>query len=296
MNISVTAMVFEIDPSITTMESVRSDPSLLADAQHEYSTAHAGILTTVPSSVAYLPFSFFTPISRLSSLVSSLPDSSPQQQHRHYILLNRFGSFDQRLGQIEYNFDLSNYNPYFPSEPGKRYATMLMMLQYPFSAGSIHIPPASNRNPTSVNDKPVIDPKYFAGPGGKVDLATMIESQKFGEQICKTKPLADIIVKRVFPPEQEVEEVQWETWIRNTTLTDWHPVGTCSMVGGRKGREVGVVDERLRVFGVEGLRVCDASVMPLQISAHLQATVYAIAEKGAEIIKEDWRARKGKAL
>jgi choline dehydrogenase-like flavoprotein len=53
------------------------------------------------------------------------------------------------------------------------------------------------------------------------------------------------------------------------------------------GMEGGVVDERLRVYGVCGLRVVDASVMPLQISAHLQATIYAIAEKASEMIKED---------
>lgn len=62
-------------------------------------------------------------------------------------------------------------------------------------------------------------------------------------------------------------------------------------MGGRRGIEGGVVDERLRVYGVRGLRVIDASIMPMQISAHLQATVYAIAEKGAHMILEDWGFR-----
>lgn len=77
-------------------------------------------------------------------------------------------------------------------------------------------------------------------------------------------------------------------WVVNTTITDWHPVGTCAM-GGHRGMEGGVVDKRLRVYGVRGLRVVDASIMPLQISGHLQATVYAIAEKGAAMILEDAR-------
>lgn len=60
-------------------------------------------------------------------------------------------------------------------------------------------------------------------------------------------------------------------------------------MGGDRGNAEGVDSERLRVYGVKGLRVVDASVMPLQIIAHLQATVYAIAEKGAHMILEDWQ-------
>lgn len=76
---------------------------------------------------------------------------------------------------------------------------------------------------------------------------------------------------------------------------DWigrHPIGTCGM-GGARGIEGGVVDSRLRVYGVSNLRVIDASVMPMQISAHLQATVYAIAEKGAHMILEDLMEQNG---
>lgn len=58
-------------------------------------------------------------------------------------------------------------------------------------------------------------------------------------------------------------------------------------MGGHEGPKTGVVDERLRVYGVQGLRVIDASIIPLHVGAHIQSTVYAIAEKGASMILED---------
>ena len=64
-------------------------------------------------------------------------------------------------------------------------------------------------------------------------------------------------------------------------------VGACAM-GGREGAKAGVVDERLRVYGVRDLRVIDASIMLLQVNAYIQTTVYAPAEKGGSMIREDW--------
>jgi choline dehydrogenase-like flavoprotein len=69
-------------------------------------------------------------------------------------------------------------------------------------------------------------------------------------------------------------------WIKRTVANEYHPVGTVAM-----GQATG---ERLRVLGTKGLRVIDASVMPLHVCANTAATVYAIAEKGSYLIKEDW--------
>lgn len=63
-----------------------------------------------------------------------------------------------------------------------------------------------------------------------------------------------------------------------------HPLGTAAMMARELG---GVVNSRLRVYGTSNVRVCDASVVPLQVSGHLGSTVYAVAEKASDLIKED---------
>ena len=298
-------MIYEIDPSITTREDLRPNSDLASAADLAYTTSQSGLRTAIPSSVAYLPFSHFVSTNELSALASSyhLPTTPTHNlTARERILVSRLSSTDP-LGQIEFNFDTSNYSPYFHSQPNKKYATMLQMLQYPFSKGSVHIPAMkADGKPTTSDDKPIIDPQYYSGRGGPIDFAMMSISQKFAAKICATKPLSDIIISRVFPPEQShhdtngndlgnaVEsEEDFSAWVRDTTITDWHPVGTCAMGPySEDGKDGYVVDSRLRVHGVQGLRVVDASIMPLQVSAHIQATVYAIGEKGASMILEDW--------
>ena len=293
--VAVTMMIYELDPSILTPEALRSDPSLAAAADEQYHTLKTGPRTAAGWSVAYLPFTQYTNKEEMSRLAAQLPPTeSATRRRRDHLLSERFSSSKQS-GQVEFLFEVSNYSAYFTSEPGKRYGTMMQMLQYPFSVGSIHIPPSSSPEdkPTTSDDKPVVNPRFCEGPGGQVDFLTIAAAQHFGHKICSTKPLADIIVKRVFPPMPEdgvdPSAEDYTSWVRDTCVADWHPVGTCAM-GGDEGIEGGVVDDRLRVYGVTGLRVCDASIIPLQIGAHPQATVYAIGEKGADMIKEDWLA------
>ena len=287
----MTTLVFEINNSIVTPDDLRSNPVLAEAADKEYVLTQSGPRTAIPSSVAYLPFSHFMPREQLKSLSATLTSASTSTSlPSDKILVDRLTT-GKNLGQIEFNFDVSNYSPYFKSLPGKKYATMLMMLQYPFSKGSIHIPAMkADGKPTTSDDSPIIDPQYYQGPGGEVDFKIMVACQSFANKICQTKPLADIIVSRVYPPEENDEDDDYDftDWVKDSTITDWHPVGTCAMGGSNEARDGYVVDERLRVYGTKGLRVCDASIMPLQISAHLQATVYAIGEKGASLILEDW--------
>jgi len=276
----VTATVYEIDPSIQTPEDLRSDAALAAEADKLYETTQSGPRAVLPCSISYVPFSHFIPPETLADIAKRAPGSSLRER----ILAGRLSSPEPRLGQVEYIFDVGNWSPFLKSsDPTRKYATLLQILQYPFSCGSVHI------SPSDPHGKPKIDPQYYTSKSGvgALDLELQVHCARFGQKIAQTEPLASFIKGRAWPASSKLGDDELKQWVVDNTITDWHPVGSCSM-GGSLGIEGGVVDERLRVYGVCGLRVVDASVMPLQISAHLQATVYAIAEKASEMIKEDY--------
>lgn len=85
------------------------------------------------------------------------------------------------------------------------------------------------------------------------------------------------------PSLEEAKEV-----VRQCTISNYHPAGTCMM--GKK--EIGrAVNERLKVHGIQNLRVVDASIFPLMPRGNILTSVYAVTEKAADMIKEDWRER-----
>jgi choline dehydrogenase-like flavoprotein len=281
----VAIAVFEVDPTLPTPTDLASDPGAASKAREEYFKSRTGPLATLPASMSYHHFSQVMSQTELTAIVDELSTVVDKTSAKGSIQWNRFDP-ESNLGQIELLSDLGNWSPFLKPEPGKKYASVLAILQYPFSKGNIHIGPTESGSPATIDYKPIINPRYYEGSLGKIDLDTMVHSIRYGMKIFETAPLSGIIRNRVWPPASVVAEPDLRAWVTQNSTCDWHPVGTCAM-GGKEGAEGGVVDDRLRVFGVRGLRVIDASVIPLQVSAHLQATVYAIAEKGAQLILDD---------
>ncbi|KAK3373076.1 putative choline dehydrogenase [Lasiosphaeria ovina] len=287
-----TTLVFEVDSLLRNPDDLKLDEHL-AEAHEEYARYRTGPLTVLPVSMAYVPVSHFMSQETIDGILSTSPAMQPPGSNsfaeRDSILRRRFSPQAQTLGHVEYVFDLGNWSTDFVPDTlgGKKYASMLQILQYPFSRGSVHVKPAHELGPHEAEKGIKIDPHYYAGHQGHVDLEIAVHSHRFVEKICAAQPLASILRGQVCPLPSEIHsDDDLRAWLKRNMVTDWHPVGTCAM-GGKGGARTGVVDARLRVYGVEGLRVVDASVMPLQISAHLQATVYAIAEKAAHMILED---------
>jgi choline dehydrogenase-like flavoprotein len=78
-----------------------------------------------------------------------------------------------------------------------------------------------------------------------------------------------------------ITDAEWKDFVLNTTLSIYHPVGTCAMLPKKAG---GVVDSKSKVYGTSNLRVVDTSIMPVLILAHLQTAVYGIAEMTASVV------------
>ena len=155
---------------------------------------------------------------------------------------------------------------------GKQYATLLAGVMHPFARGSVHI------NGSDPATKPTIDPRYISTP---YDLEATKQAVMFTRKMANTAPYPDVWVKEFDPGSAVQTDAQWEKYVRDNVFTFYHPLGTCAMLPKKDG---GVVDPELRVYGVEGLRVVDASVIPMIVSAHIQTAVYGIAERAAEMI------------
>lgn len=162
---------------------------------------------------------------------------------------------------------------FFSAPPaGKTRASLLVCLEHPLSRGSVHI---TNSDPLQ---PPSIDTGYLKHP---VDAKILAEGIKWMDKVASRPVLAKSLGERIQPAQDEKIETEEERieYVKGHISTQYHLIGTCAM-----GE---VVDDRLRVKGVQGLRVVDASVFPGHVSGNIMATTYAVAEKGSDLIKDD---------
>jgi choline dehydrogenase len=155
-----------------------------------------------------------------------------------------------------------------------------------FTASACNLRPTSRGyvriNSADARAKPSIRYNYLSTPE---DQRVAIDSIRLTRRIVRAPALARFAPEEFMPGGDSEREEDLLTAARETAGTVYHPVGTCKM-----GKDLlAVVDERLRVRGVEGLRVIDASIMPNLVSGNTNAPTIMIAEKGADMIKADAR-------
>jgi choline dehydrogenase-like flavoprotein len=141
----------------------------------------------------------------------------------------------------------------------------------PRSRGSVRL---ASADPAAM---PLIDPNYWADPH---DKAMAIKGLRLAREIMRQQALKPYVLREVLPGERLDTDDELFDYACRTAKTDHHPVGTCRMGHG----EDAVVTPELKVRGIEGLRVCDASVMPRVPSSTTNAPTIMVGEKGADII------------
>lgn len=151
-----------------------------------------------------------------------------------------------------------------------------------FAIGATQLRPESRGeirlDSASAFTAPKIDPNYLAA---ERDRETLVAGVRAIRDIVAEPPLADLNEGELTPGPDAQTDAEILESIREHAHTVYHPVGTCKMGSD----DMAVVDDNLRVHGVEGLRVVDASVMPTLTSGNTNAPTYAIAEKAADLIR-----------
>lgn len=177
--------------------------------------------------------------------------------------------------------DLQIYGIATPHRDHARYlsvvpgVSMFNVLQRPRSVGALRLRSA---DPLM---HPAIDPDYFSDEEG-VDLQTLVDGVKLSRGIAATRTFSHLGLKETFPSSEAQTPEEVALFVRQQAQSIYHPTSTCRM-----GTDAGAVVDpgSLKVRGIEGLRVCDASVMPDVVASNIMATVIMIAERGAEFMQ-----------
>ncbi|KAL8707042.1 MAG: hypothetical protein Q9225_007858, partial [Loekoesia sp. 1 TL-2023] len=246
---------------VPTASALLNNASLLALARQDYDSFAAGRLT-IPTT-GFLAWEKVPPHLRqkLSSSTCHALDSSFSQDWPELELLPASAALGyQRIYQNEDPLD------------GYNYATLGTLLAAPLSRGTVSV---SSANPA---DPPLIDPAYLTHPAdAELAVAAIRRQREFWAQ------MKDVVIgKETLPGENVESDEDILRFVKASLAPAPHASGTCRM--GKKEDNGSVVDSVGRVYGAQGLRVVDASVIPVLPPGHIQATIYAIAEKIADAI------------
>jgi choline dehydrogenase len=188
---------------------------------------------------------------------------------------------EEHLETPDIQFHIQPWSADKPADgPHKFSAFTASVLQLrPESAGHMKLRSAN------MDDHPEIHPNYLATD---LDCKTIVKGIQIARKISNSAPLSAHITEEHAPGPGIAFEDEDATldWARRTAVTIYHPTGTCKMGIDDKA----VVDPRLRVKGVEGLRVADASIMPQIVSGNTNAPCIMIGEKAADLVLEDARS------
>lgn len=158
------------------------------------------------------------------------------------------------------------------------FISIVSLLSYPFSRGSVHLKSDGPKG------SPIIDSGILRHP---VDVVLQAHHSIWMEKVAETEPMVSLLKTdgaRLHTAERLTDVSKAKELCKELVLSMFHFSGTCAMLPREDG---GVVDSKLRVYGTSNIRVVDASLFPLVPRGNIQAMVFAVAEKAADIIKQN---------
>lgn len=272
-----TAAVWKLKNGSVTLDSLRNDPSFAANQQALYAANKVSILQETVPAIAYLTLPQLVGKAKALKLVAQAASyvASAKVPFKAS-LYKQLEHLTKRLDTVS-QMEVIGIDGFFaPGTPqaGVNYITFLAAQQHSLSRGSIHV------QSSDAAKAPLIDANYFTA---NWDLDVLTAGTSYLRSVANTKiyKASGFVEDEVLPG----KNVDLSKYSKENVVTEYHPIGSASLGPKAQG---GVVDASLKVYGTANVRVADASVIPVHISAHIQATVYGIAEAAAAIIHNKW--------
>ncbi|KFY63367.1 hypothetical protein V496_03996 [Pseudogymnoascus sp. VKM F-4515 (FW-2607)] len=264
------------------------DPVVAAAAMAAYQKDGSGPLSMVPIVSAFMPCLDF-PLDERAQLLQILDthksgETSPGQKKQFAAVRQILQDPNEPTAQyILAPFQIlpgdgpSPKGIFGMGHPGF-FISIGSLLSYPFSRGSVHL---KSDDPKG---SPMIDSGILCHP---VDIELQARHSIWMEKIAETEPMASLLKTggaRLHTAERLTDVPKSKELSKELVMSMFHLSGTCAMLPREDG---GVVDSQLMVYGTSNVRVVDASLFPLEPRGNTQATVFAVAEKAADIIKQN---------
>ncbi|KAJ5367841.1 Dehydrogenase citC, partial [Penicillium brevicompactum] len=280
---SMTFVTFAVKPEVAINESLNGGPEKLQAAIDQYRESGSGPLSCILSVQGFFPAKSILSGAELEQIVGSIREIKPnsdfhekqlsliishlQSQNSANIQVVLISATASAKG-VEHQSEL--IQPQSAEEPTG--FTLLLCAQYPVARGYVHI---QSSDPTV---QPVIQPNYG---GHEADIALLAATLRWTDKVASSEHLQSSIMHRSFPgPTKDLENLETaKEAVHDLVMGEYHICGSVAMGDA--------LDSRLRVKGVDGLRVADASVFPNNVSGNIVSSVYAVAEKAADMIFED---------